>query len=74
MAKYTLLINKETGARSVLVSGTGEQVFEREKPEEYARLRKRALRNARAKERDDCLRASGLTKVRGAVTGKTYWE
>ena len=31
-------------------------------------------RNRRRLEVDDALRSFGLVKVRGAVTGKTYWE
>lgn len=26
------------------------------------------------KERDDCMRSLGLTKVKGSVSGKIYWE
>lgn len=39
---------------------------------------KKALRNAKAranrKVRDQIMRDLGLTKVRGAVSGRTYWE
>lgn len=35
----------------------------------------KARRAARArKERDACLASLGLVKVRGCVSGKTYWE
>ena len=73
MAKYTLLKNKD-GGRAIRINKTGKIVKESEDPEEYMRLRKRAQTNARQRERDDVLRDLGLTKVRGAVSGKTYWE
>lgn len=37
-------------------------------------LAKRKKRNAARKERDDVMRSLGLTKVRGEVSGRTYWE
>jgi hypothetical protein len=42
-----------------------------------AKVKKRAkaaARRARQKEMDDAMESLGLTKVRGAVTGKIYWE
>lgn len=47
-------------------------------PDELVRIRKlfaarRGASMARAA-RDDAMRSLGLTKVRGAVTGKVYWE
>ena len=74
MAKYTLLKNKETGAPSVRNNKTGEVITESENPDLYKELRKRALRNRNNAARDDVLRSLGLTKVRGAVFGKIYWE
>lgn len=39
---------------------------------------KKAIRNAKAranrKAREDVMRSLGLTKVKGAVSGRTYWE
>lgn len=35
---------------------------------------KRIARNKQRRERDEMLRDLGLTKVRGAVSGRTYWE
>lgn len=74
MSKYTLLRNKETGARRIRNNQTGAYVAEADQPEEYARLRKRALANLRSAGRDDAMRSLGLTKVRGPVSGKIYWE
>lgn len=48
MAKYTLLINKETQARSIRIK-TGEVVHESEQPERYLELRKRAISNINAR-------------------------
>ena len=73
MAKYTLLKNKD-GGRAIRINKTGAIIEESENPEEYMRLRKRAQTNARQREQDGVLRDLGLTKVRGAVSGKTYWE
>ena len=35
---------------------------------------RRARARARRRERESVLRSYGLTKVRGAVSGRTYWE
>ena len=35
---------------------------------------KRERANLRRKERDQLMRDLGLTKVRGAVSGRVYWE
>ena len=71
--KYTLLKNKTTGARSILIGGQTERVVEKDNPVEYARLRKLALNNYRRVDRDDAMRSLGLVKVTGALGGK-YWE
>lgn len=42
-----------------------------EQPTNKARNAKRA---AARKERDSLMRSFGLTKVKGSVSGKTYWE
>ena len=72
--KYTLLKNKETGIRSVRINTTGELVSEAERPEEYMALRKKALTNLKAAQRHDLYTSLGLTRVRGAVSGKVYYE
>jgi hypothetical protein len=36
--------------------------------------RKTRERSRRRRERDDVMRSLGLTKVRGAISGRTYWE
>lgn len=71
-AKYVLLKNKETGERSVRITG-GEVVSEKENPAEYARLRKLAIRNLRQNEVNEAYRSCGLTRVR-SQSGKVYWE
>jgi hypothetical protein len=35
---------------------------------------KKAQAKARRKEREQVMRSLGLVKVRGAVSGRTYWE
>lgn len=72
--KYTLLKNKETGARSVRINKTGEKIFEAENPVEYAKLRRKALNNLKRAVSEEDMRMCGLTKVRGAVSGHIYWE
>lgn len=74
MAKYTLLKNKNTGERSVRINKTGEVILESAEPTRYADLRKKAQTNSNRAQRDDLLDSLGLKKVRGAVSGKTYWE
>lgn len=74
--KYTLCKNKLTGERSIFVNecpGHQEKIMESAKPEEYARLRKLALRNIARKQKDDCMKDLGLIKVKGNLGG-TYYE
>lgn len=40
----------------------------------HADQAKRERKNAARRERDRLMRDMGLTKVRGAVSGRTYWE
>ena len=66
--KYTLLKNKATGARSILVAGSSEcdgfqVVRESEEPLLYADLRKRAIANRNRAERDQVMRDLGLVKT-----------
>jgi hypothetical protein len=72
--KYTLLKNKETGARSVRINSTNEVIAELDDPKKYADLRKKALAAINRKNKDDIMESMGLTKVRGSVSGKIYWE
>jgi len=74
MPKYTLLKNKETGERRVRINKTGEYISELTDPDKYNDLRKKALRNLGASQHDENMRSLGLAKVKGAVSGKTYWE
>lgn len=74
MSKYSLLINKNTQARSVRVNKTGQVVTEVDSPTEYLDLRKKALASVQRKAKDSVYESFGLTKVRGAVSGKVYWE
>ena len=71
--KYTLFVNKNTGARSLKINKTGEIVSEVEDPERYSELRKRAVKNQIKAERDSLMESFGLTKVKGNLGG-TYWE
>ena len=64
--KYTLLKNKATGARSILVDGECDgfqTVRESEEPALYAKLRKRAIANRNRAERDQVMRDTGLVKT-----------
>ena len=36
--------------------------------------KKRFVKAVLRKEKDDAMRSLGLTKVKGSVSGKTYWE
>jgi hypothetical protein len=72
--KYSALIHRETGRRSIRINKTGELVWEDESPVEYAKLRKRAMANSFRAAKDQIMRDCGLTKVYGAVSGKVYWE
>ena len=74
MAKYTLKINKVTNERSVVINKTGEVIVESIDPVKYNELRKKAINNLKSKQRNDVYESLGLTKVRGAVSGKVYWE
>lgn len=59
--------------RGISIYETGEQVTELGQPEKYAKLRKLAIANYKRKQREDCLKELGLTKVKGSLGG-TYWE
>jgi len=72
--KYTRLKNKVTGERSIRINKTGEKIYEKDNPVEYARLRKLSIINLNRASQDDCLRSLGLVKVKGAVSGRIYWE
>lgn len=72
--KYTLLLNKATQERSVRINNTGEVITEKNNPTEYLALRKKAVASAKARARDSLMEDMGLTKVRGEVSGKIYWE
>ena len=72
--KYTLLKNKETGARSIRNNKNGEVVVKLENPDKYLDLRKKALKNLQIAARDQSYSDCGFTKVRGSVSGKVYWE
>jgi len=74
MKKYTLLQNKNTMERSVRVNKTGEVITEASNPTEYLSLRKKAVAAHQRKAKDSLMEDMGLTKVRGAVSGKIYWE
>lgn len=50
------------------------RVYKDENEAEYNRLRKLAIKNLRMAAKDDAMRSLGLTKVRGSVSGKVYWE
>lgn len=73
MSKYTLLKNKATNERSIRNNKTGEVIAERDQPEIYADLRKKALSNLQSASRNDAYRSCGLTRVVGA-RGGVYWE
>ena len=60
--KYVLLKNKETGERSIHVSGEG-RVRESEDPARYNMLRKRAKANNARLERNEAYRDMGLVKT-----------
>ena len=74
MKKWTLKLVKITGARYALNNETGEKVTEADSPEQYAKIRKSVIAAVNRKQKDDLMTSLGLTKVKGAVSGKTYWE
>ena len=61
--KYTLLINKVTGDRSVRNNKTGEVVIEKDNPVLYNELRKKAVNNQRNKQRNQLYSDLGLKKT-----------
>ena len=61
--KYSLMINKMTGARSIRINETREMVRESEDPGRYAILRKRAKANTQRAVRDDVYRGMGMVKT-----------
>ncbi len=53
---------------------TGERFYEDTDPVEFARIRQLWAATVRRNQMNDTYISLGLTKVRGAVSGKTYWE
>lgn len=72
--KYSLLVNKSTGERSVRINATGEVISELTNSVTYLELRKKAISAKKRSEKNQIMESLGLTKVRGAISGKTYWE
>jgi hypothetical protein len=70
--KYRSMFEKNTGRKYILVGGN--RVYEDEQPAEYKRMHCLWRKNIARKARDQTMRDLGLTKVRGSVSGKTYWE
>ncbi len=60
--KYTLLKNRVTGERSVVLTD-GTRITEATEPARYAELRKRAIRNRHAMARNDVYRFVGVVKT-----------
>lgn len=71
--KYSVLRDVEQGWY-VIDHINHIRIYEIDNPEEYKKLRKRAITNLRRAEREAAMRSLGLTKVRGDVSGRTYWE
>lgn len=60
------MFNDETWNRLAKLDETEKQKAAREERNRKVRVRRQG--------RDDAMRACGLTKVRGSVTGRIYWE
>ena len=71
---WTLKKSKETGERWATNNATGETVTEKDNKEQYTAIRKSVITSVNRKARDEAMTSLGLTKVKGAVSGKTYWE
>ena len=61
--KYSLMINKVTGVRSVRINETGEMVRESEDPGRYTELRRKRLASINRSIRDSAYRSSGMVKT-----------
>ncbi len=74
MKKWSMMFSKSTGARFARNNQTGERIDEATNPAGYAAARRRWQAAARTAARDEAFLSCGLVKVRGAVSGATYWE
>ena len=74
IAKWSILRNKITGRRFASNNKTLERVYEDEHPEEFVKIQKLEAANLRRRQINDTYISLGLTRVRGSVSGKTYWE
>ena len=78
MKQHRFLRNKLTGDYLLTyIDGNGKRHDERfpSTAESQARARLRAIcANEVRRERDQLMRDIGLNKVKGAVSGRTYWE
>ena len=72
--KWSILSHKETGRMCARNNTTLERVYEDTNREEFERIRKLWTATVRRNQINDAYISLGLTKVRGAVSGKTYWE
>ena len=72
MLKYLLMKNKLTGIKSIRITATGEIILESDS--RYPDFRKKATANYRRWLKDKLMEDAGLTKVKGSVSGKTYYE
>ncbi|NTV60618.1 MAG: hypothetical protein HGA77_04845 [Chlorobiaceae bacterium] len=72
--KYMAFIVKNGQDRMVRNLITGEEVFQSKDPKRYEELHSKWKRNKRARDKEQVMKLLGLTKVRGAMSGKVYWE
>ena len=58
----------------ITVIKTGQVIREYDDPIKFKELKRKINASYQRKLKDDLMRSCGLTKVRGAVSGKIYWE
>ena len=71
--KYTLLVNKINGVRSIRNNKTGEVIREDQEYDLYTKLRKKAITNIRKAERDSVYRDCCMTKGKDSL-GRIMWD
>lgn len=74
MKKYTLLINQARTIKAIRINSTNEIIRELDQPDLYKKLAKQARIAMNRQARDQAMSDLGLVKVKGIVSGKTYYE
>lgn len=72
--KYAAYIERNSGRKYIKILAKGEKIYQDENPVFYNELRKKLKAAIARKQKNELFESFGLTKVKGTISGKTYWE